>query len=579
MRVDPRLLHETLPERSLLTLAVTAGLGSAAAAVAQAAVLAHAVAMVLLEGGGPAEIRTSLFVFLAATAVRALLAWGRGAAAAEASARVRTRLRGRLVRHLVRLGPFGVGRESSGELATVLGEGIERLDAYIADYLPQLALACGIPLGMVILAATRDLLSGVVLLITVPVIPLFMLLIGGAAAARSRRQWTALARMGAHFLEAIQGLPTLKVLGRARDEVRRIAEVSERFRETTMGVLRIAFLSAFALELIATISTAVVAVQVGLRLLYGRLGFEAAFFVLLLAPEVYAPLRRLGSAFHAGTEGGAAAERVFGLLETRPPGLQEPQVVEPPHKLNIRFEDVHFSYPARGGRPEHEALTGVNLELTEGTVTALVGPTGAGKSTLASLLLRFGRPTRGEITVDGVRLERTDLEAWRRMVAWVPQRPFLAAGTVADAIRLFRPDATLPDVREAAEKAGLAAEIEAMPKGFETLLGEGGIGLSGGQAQRLSVARAFLADAPFVVMDEPTSQLDPALEARLAAAVTSLLAGRTGLIIAHRLGTVREADRIAVMEAGKIVQHGRHQELAGVQGPYRTLLVAGRGAS
>ncbi len=578
MRPDPRLLRETLPERGLLTLAVSAGLGSAAAAVAQAAALAHAVAIVLLEGGGPAEIRTSLLLFLAATAARALMAWGRGAAAAEASARIRIRLRGRLARHLVRLGPFGVGRESSGELATVVGEGVERLDAYIAEYLPQLALACGIPLGMVILAGTRDLLSGAVLLITVPVIPLFMLLIGSAAAARSRRQWTALARLGAHFLEAIQGLSTLKVLGRARDEVRRIAEVSEQFRETTMGVLRIAFLSALALELIATISTAVVAVQVGLRLLYGRLGFEAAFFVLLLAPEVYAPLRRLGSAFHAGTEGSAAAERVFELLETRPPRLQEAEVVRPPRRLDIRFEDVCFSYPPRGRQTEREALAGVNLELHEGTVTALVGPTGAGKSTLAALLLRFGRPTRGELTVDGVRLERIDLEAWRRLVAWVPQRPFLAAGTVADALRLFRPKASLSNVREAAEHAGLAAEIEAMPNSYGTHLGEGGIGLSGGQAQRLSVARAFLADAPIVVMDEPTSQLDPALEAQLATAVTKLLDGRTGLVIAHRLGTVQRADRIAVIEAGRIVQHGRHEDLAGMHGPYRTLLMAGKGA-
>jgi len=574
---DRRLLGEALSARGLLGLSVAAGLGTAVAVVVQAAALARAVAGVLLDGAGWARVAPAMGVFLGAVALRGAFSWASGAAAAAASARVRDRLRERLVQHLVRLGPVAVGRERAGELAGTLAEGIERLDAYIRRYLPQLALAAGIPVALILLVAARDLLSGVVLLVTVPMIPVFMVLIGKAAAARSRRQWTVLARLEAHFLEAIQGLPTLKVLGRARDEVGRIAEVSERFREATMGVLRVAFLSALALELVATISTAVVAVQVGLRLLYGHLTFEPAFFVLLLAPEVYAPLRALGAAFHSGTEGTAAAERIFGLLAQDPPRLEEGR--EPvPKRLHIELRGVRYVYVSRAaGTGERLALDGVDLELLPGAVTALVGPSGAGKSTLAALLLRFARPTAGEITVDGVPLARIELAAWRRAVAWVPQRPYLPAGTVAYAIRLYRPGASLAEVREAARLAGLAAEIEAMAEGYDTLLGEGGAGLSGGQARRLALARAFLADAPLVIMDEPTSHVDPELEASLVASAARLLQGRTALVIAHRLGTARRADRIAVMEAGRIVQTGRHEELAAVPGPYRSLLLAGEG--
>ncbi len=572
------MLRAVAAERFLLAFSVGCGLGAAGATVGQAAALARLVAGVLVHGGGVAASAGPLAVFLAATVVRALFSWGRRWASARASAGVRTELRKRLAQHLVALGPLLVGRERTGELAGTLDEGIERLDAYIADYLPQMVLAAGIPLGLIVLVAFRDPLSALVLAITVPVIPVFMVLIGSLASARARRQWTALARMGGAFLDAIQGLPTLKVLGRVREETARLAAVSERFRETTMGVLRIAFLSALVLELIATLSTAVVAVQVGLRLLYGHLTFEPAFLVLLLAPEVYAPLRSLGAAFHAGTEGTASAERIFDLLDTRPPEIAVPPLVPVPEEHTVRLDGVRFRYPSRGDGEEGPALDGVDLEIRDGSVLALVGPTGAGKSTLAALLLRFALPGEGRITVGGVSLERIDPVAWRRMVAWVPQRPHLLPGTVRDNVRLYRPGAPDREVWAALEAAGLAEEVQDMPGGLELRLGEGGRGLSGGQAQRLAIARAFLADAPIVVMDEPTSHVDPGLEAVLAAAVRRLLDGRTALVIAHRLGTVRRADRIAVLERGRVVQEGTHAGLTSVPGPYRTLLTVGEGA-
>ncbi len=573
MFLERRLLDEAQVERLLLATAVGCGLGVAFATVIQAWAIARVVALALAKTLTGSSARQPFAIFAAATIVRALLAWGRTAAASVASQRLKDRLRQRLATHIAELGPLALGGEQTGELAGTLSEGIERLDAYVSTYLPQLALAAGIPIGIVILVAFRDLLSAAVLLVTIPVIPMFMVLIGGAASAKSRRQWTELARLGAHFLEAIQGLTTLKIFGRIHDEIGKIATTSEQFREATMGVLRIAFLSALTLELVATISTAVVAVQVGLRLLYGKLMFEPAFFVLLLAPEVYGPLRALGAAFHPGTQGVAAAERIFELLEAEAPHLEHAPTVPPPPELHIRFEDVGFSYPQHRGE-RAAALDGITLEIVPGTTLALAGPTGAGKSTIAALLLRFAVPGHGRITVDGVPLEEIELGAWRRTCAWVPQRPFLFAGSIADNVRLARPDAGMAAVERAVAAAGLEPVVMRLPAGLETQLGEGGAGLSGGELQRLALARAFLAEAPCLVLDEPAAHLDPRLEADLGAVMSRLLDGRTALVIAHRLQTLRTAGRIAIVEAGRIVETGTHEELLRSGGVYARMVAA-----
>ncbi|RMF72663.1 MAG: thiol reductant ABC exporter subunit CydD [Acidobacteria bacterium] len=579
MASDRRLVRAAFAERARLGASVACGLLAALFTVVLAAALARIVALALEGGHRPEEFVPALAAFALAAIARAIAGWTGGVLAASASARLRTRLRARLAGRLVRLGPLRIGSERAGELSATLQQGIERLDAFVASYLPQLALAAGIPLGISLIVAWQDPLSGLVLLVTAPLIPVFMVLIGGLAAARSRKQWRALSRMSAHFLDVLQGLPTLKVFGRAREQARRIERTSREFGDATMGVLRIAFLSALVLELVATISTAVVAVEVGLRLLYGRLGFEPAFLVLLLAPEVYAPLRRLGASFHAGTEGSAAAERIFEVLAREPPAIVVAPALPCPDRLAVRFEDVHYVYPARPGASgtDRPALAGIDLDLEPGRTLALVGPTGAGKSTLVALLLRFDVPARGRITVDGTPLERIDPAAWRRAVAWVPQRPHVFAATVEENIRLFRPDATRGQVVAAARAAGLADDIERLPAGWLTQLGEFGAGLSGGQLQRLALARAFVADAPLVVMDEPTSHLDPSLEAELAATTRRLLAGRTALVIAHRLGTVRHADEIAVLAGGRIVERGTHDVLASRDGPYLRLLRAARG--
>ena len=581
MKLDPRLLDRANLPHLTLGLSVGLGLLAGATTVGQAWLLSRVVSQVFLGGDGLGEVNFLVVAFLLLSLLRAGLSWGADLAAHQTADRVKQDLRSRLVARLLALGPVYARGERSGELANTLVEGVEALDAYFRQYLPQLALAALVPLTVFLFVLPLDWISALVLLLTAPLLPLFMVLIGSAADALTRRQWTSLSRMSAHFLDVLQGLSTLKHLGRSRQQIQTIARISDRFRQTTMAVLRIAFLSALVLEMVATISTAIVAVQVGLRLLYGRLAFEQAFFVLLLAPEFYLPLRLLGTRFHAGIEGVAAAERIFAVLDTPLPSgvaLRGARGVAPVAGSSgrdraldaVRFVDVHAAY----GQDEQPALRGISLELAPGERVALVGPTGAGKTTVAYLLLRFLEPSRGLITVGEVPLADLPVEDWRQHVSWVPQDPYLFYGTVADNIRLARPEAVLDEVVWAARQAHAHSFIEALPQGYDTPVGERGARLSGGEAQRLALARAFLKDSRLLILDEATANLDPGAESLVQDALVRLLARRTALIIAHRLSTVYRADRILVMDQGRIIEEGRHENLLRREGLYRRLVGA-----
>jgi ATP-binding cassette, subfamily C, bacterial CydD len=406
-----------------------------------------------------------------------------------------------------------------------------------------------------------DWISGLVIALTLPLIPVFMALVGMHTQERTRRQWDLLQRLGGHFLDVVEGLPTLAVFRRAKAEAALIRQVTDAHREATMRTLRVAFLSAFVLELLATLAVALVAVEIGLRLLYGHLDLETALLVLILAPEAYLPLREVGARFHASMEGVTAAERVFAVLE-RPAAAPAPAAPVPPaHRPAVRFAGTGLTYPGR----DAPALDGVDLTLRPGTTTLVTGRSGAGKTSLLAILLRFAEPTAGHVLVsaaDGrdVDLTAVDPDAWRRRIAWLPQHPYLFDASVADNIRLGLPDASDEAVRRAARRAEADNVILALPDGYATPLGERGHRLSAGQRQRIALARAFLRqevlDAPIVLLDEPTAHLDPEHAAAVRAGVARLLEGRTGVIVAHDEGWADLADEVVDLETDSLVGAG-----------------------
>jgi ATP-binding cassette subfamily C protein CydD len=562
--LDPRLVRSTAAVRVHLVVTVVCGFAATALVLLQAWLVARAVAGA--TAGSAAGWAETLGGTVAAVGVvalaRAALSYGAETAALRSAARVKSDLRRRLVRHVAGAEPAST---DAGELATLATRGLDALDDYVARYLPQLVLAALVPVAVLVVVFRADWISGLVIALTLPLIPVFMALVGMHTQERTRRQWHLLQRLGGHFLDVVEGLPTLAVFRRATAEAALVRRVTDDHRAATMGTLRVAFLSAFVLELLATLAVALVAVEVGLRLLYGRLDLETALLVLILAPEAYLPLREVGARFHASMEGVTAAERVFAVLE-RPAPTPAPAVpVRPADRPAVRLARVGLVHPGR----DAPALDGVDLVLRPATTTLVTGRSGAGKTSLLALLLRFAEPTAGRVLVTGadgreVDLREIDPDEWRRRIAWVPQHPYLFDASVGDNIRLGVPDASDEAVRRAAERAEAAAVIAALPDGYATPLGERGHRLSAGQRQRIALARAFLRqevlDAPVVLLDEPTAHLDPEHAAAVRAGVARLLEGRTGVIVAHDAGWAGLGCEVVHLDGGRVVA----PQLAGV---------------
>ncbi|MER5801861.1 thiol reductant ABC exporter subunit CydD [Streptomyces mirabilis] len=543
--IDPRLLRYARATRFFLMAVVGLGAAGAALVIAQAMLIAEVVVGAFQHGHSASELRTPLVLLVVVAIGRAVVSWLTELAAHRASAAVKSELRGRLLERAAALGPGWLSGQRTGSLVALATRGVDALDDYFSRYLPQLGLAVVVPVAVLARIVTEDWVSAAIIVVTLPLIPVFMALIGWATRSQMDRQWRLLSRLSGHFLDVVAGLPTLKVFGRAKAQAESIRRITGEYRQATMRTLRIAFLSSFALELLATISVALVAVTIGMRLVHGDMDLYVGLVVLVLAPEAYLPLRQVGAQYHAAAEGLAAAEEIFSVLETPVPTTGS--LVAP--EGEIGFEGVTVRYPGRSG----DAVSDVSFTVEPGETVALVGPSGVGKSTLLNVLLGFVEPVAGRVRIGGVDLAEADVEEWRSRVAWVPQRPHLYAGSIAENVRLARLDADDAAVRRALADAGALEFVDALPDGVGTVLGEDGSGLSAGQRQRLALARAFLADRPVLLLDEPTASLDGATEAEVVAAVRRLAVGRTVLLVVHRPALLEVADRVVRLEAAASV--------------------------
>jgi thiol reductant ABC exporter CydD subunit len=544
--VDQRLVRRARPVRHLLVLDSLLGALSAVLVLVQAVLIAKIVVSAF-SGSSLTDVSTELVLLALAFAARGVLTWGFEVAGRRAASTVLSELRLELVETRLRRQPLALDGAEAGEIAATAVQGVDGLEAYFARYLPQVVLAIVVPVAVLGLVLVIDPISAGVMLLTLPLVPVFMWLIGRYTEERTRERWLALRLLSTHFLDVVRGLPTLRAFNRGRAQAEVLDRIGDQYRKTTMGTLRVAFLSGAVLELAATLGVALVAVTAGVRLVDGGLGFQAALTVLVLAPELYFPLRQLAAQFHASADGLAVAERMLELLD-EPVSVSGGKLVAPsPRDVPVRFESVSFAYPSRPGL----VLDGLDFELHADETVALIGPSGSGKTTVASLLLRFVDPVHGRVSVGGIDLAHCRADLWREQLAWVPQKPTIFHGTIADNIRLGDPGATVRAVRDAAVLAGADRFIQALPFGYETFVGDGGRPLSAGESRRIALARAFVRNAPLVILDEPTADLDRTSAGVVAEAVERLRTGRMVLLIAHRPELVEHADRVVLLEDGK----------------------------
>ncbi len=542
--LDARLTARVAVTRRYLAVAVAVGLAATVCVVAQAVLLGSVVSSALLDHATLSDVAPRLVGMAAAFVARALCVWAGEAAAQGTSATVTSALRRQLLRQTLDLGPSWLAQERAGELSLTATRGVAALDAYFGRYLPQAVLAGLAPIAILAWVGWEDWVSMLVLAGVVVLVPLSMVYFGRKTGRETHRQWRRLSSLSARFLDLVQGLPTLRAFGRQAHGRREVAASTEGLRQTSMTLLRVAFLSALAMEFLAGMGVGLVAMVLGLRLLGGTVSLSTALAVLLVSPEVFLPLRRAGAEFHASAEGRAAAERILDLLDLPTAAAASPSANVPdPRTATVRLSGVRVDYPGRAV----PALDHFDLQLGPGEHVALVGPSGSGKSTVLSLLLGFVQPGEGTIAVGEVDLADVAAASWRAHLSWVPQRPHLFAGTIADNLRLAAAGAGDTELQGALEACGLGELVSQLPEGLETRVGEGGLTLSAGERQRLALARAVLRQAPVVLLDEPVAHLDATTEAELAAALAPWFDDRTVLVAAHRPALVGRIDRVVTL--------------------------------
>jgi ATP-binding cassette, subfamily C, bacterial CydD len=546
MNVDHRTLSLLRGDRSTLILSITNGILVTCFTISQAYILAYIINAVFLSNKNLKDIFTYLLAFLLLSILRSLAIWSTEIFSGFLGVKIKKKTRELLTQQIIDIGSEELKHERSGEIANTLTKGVEALESYFSQYLPSLFLAVLSPVIILLVIFPNDLLSGFILLLTAPLIPVFMYLIGSKAKSMTDKQWKTLSFLSSHFLDVLQGITTLKLFGQADNQYTKISEVSEKFRITTMKTLKVAFLSAFSLELIATLSTAILAVSIGLRLVFAKIGFQEALFILILAPEFYAPLRTLGAKFHSGMEGVSSGKRIYSLLNRKIPKSSsgKKKILLKNGITILEFRDISFGYS------DKLILNNINFAFNQKEKIAIIGETGSGKTTIAKLLLGLITPTLGSIFINDINLSTIDINSWRSQISWVPQKPYLFNTSIKDNICLSNPNADKIKIKKAAMLACLDDFIETLPEGYNTIIGERGTKLSGGQAQRLALARAFLRDTPILILDEPTSNLDPIYEELIIKNLYQWSKDKTVITIAHRLNTIINSDIILNIKDG-----------------------------
>ncbi|NII09779.1 thiol reductant ABC exporter subunit CydD [Oleiagrimonas sp. C23AA] len=571
---DTWLRAQRAPVKRLLSRGLMLGAAQALAMCGAAWMVAHVLSSAIFRHAGLGSLWPYLVALLVLAGMRLVLTLAQRRLTFEAGAQVSANVRERAEHELARRGPLWAKRQSSGELITRVVDGVEALVPYYARYLPQVGFAGMVPAIILICVLPADPWSSLILFLTAPLIPLFMVLAGWAAQSASEQRWLRLKRLGARFMDALSGLTTLRLCRAAAREQAALEAAGEAYRRDTMAVLRVAFLSGLVLEFFATVSIAVVAVLIGFRLMWGDLDFQSGLFVLLLAPEFFLPLRSMGAQRHQRMDAAAAAEDLAKLLGEQAPTKASTTVLASsatPDRASVAvaFERVSFAYDE--GVP---VLDELQLEVAAGRCLTLVGASGCGKSTALALLMGFAAPVAGEIRINGKPLHEMDVDSWRQQVAWVPQRAHVFHGSLRDNLLLARADADEQSLTAAVQAAGLSTVIARLPRGLDTPLGEHGRGLSGGEVQRLALARAWLRDAPLLLLDEPTQHLDSATAAQIDDALHRLMRGRTVIRVAHRLHAIADTDIVAVMAHGRIIERGAAGVLRARGGAFADLLAS-----
>ncbi|WP_235589280.1 thiol reductant ABC exporter subunit CydD [Type-D symbiont of Plautia stali] len=556
----------------LFSLSISMAAINAVLMIAQCWLLAWLINQAVMHGTGFSGFMPYLWLLPLVMLLRAGVDVLRQGFAFEASARIRQGLRGMLLDRIAALGPAWSQNQRTGSIASSLGEGVEAIEAYFSGFLPQKIIIGIVPLAILVALFPFDWVSGLIMLITAPLVPLFMIVVGKGAEKMSLKQWHKLSLMSAHFFDVIAGLTTLRQTNAARRQANIIAAISDSYRQTTMKVLRLAFLSSLVLEFFATISTAMVAVYVGFRLFYGEMGFLPGLFALLLAPEFFRPLRDLGTHYHARMDAIGATEGLLAILNAELPSSAQSKTLLSAQPREISLEGVSYQYAEGGG------VTDISFTLRRGETLAIVGSSGAGKTTLSRLLLGFITPDSGRIVIDGCDLSSLDLAAWQQHLGWLPQRPTLFAGTMTENILLSRSNISREAIESAAQLAQADGFIQTLPGRYDYSVGDGGQGLSGGQIQRIAMARTVLNSPPIVILDEPTVALDRHTAQQMIVALRTQLPETASLIITHDTEIASAADRVIVLERGRMIESGTPQALRDQAGVFAELERLQKGA-